>query len=219
MGRISRVIVPGCPHHVVQRGNRRQKVFFHENDKRLYLRILNHFCRKEGVEIWCYCLMDNHVHLIAVPSRNDSLQKAIGEIHRRYTWLINIRENWKGHLWQGRFFSYPLDDDHLYLAVRYIERNPVRAGLVERAEDYPWSSAKAHLLGNTDEILTDFWLMTEIDDWGAYLRENDREEDIIKFRKHEKTGRPLGNEAFISKIEKITGRILRPMKPGRPKKS
>ena len=218
MGRITRVVVPGTPHHVVQRGNHRQVVFFHNEDKKLYLRILNHFCQREKVEIWCYCLMDNHVHLIVVPAKSESLGNAMGQIHKRYTWLINIRENWKGHLWQGRFFSYPLDDGHLYLAVRYIERNPVRAGLVERAEDYPWSSAKAHVERTTDGILSDFWLTKEIDDWRAYLKENDRDEDIAKFRKHEKTGRPLGNEEFISKIEEITSRILAPKKAGRPAK-
>ncbi len=215
MGRISRVVVPGFPHHVTQRGNHRQTVFFSDQDKKLYLQILHHFCQKEGVQIWCYCLMNNHVHLIAVPSSNESLQKAMGEIHKRYTWLINIRENWKGHLWQGRFYSYPLDDAHLYLAVRYIERNPVRAGLVSRAEDYPWSSAKSHVNGTPDKVLSDFWMTKEISDWHAYLSESDKDEDMAKFRKHEKTGRPLGNEEFILKIEKITGRILRPLKPGR----
>ncbi len=218
MGRIARVVIAGYPHHVVQRGNRRQVVFFSEDDKRLYLKILNHYCRKEAVAVWCYCLMDNHVHLIAAPRKSESLAKAIGETHKKYTWMINIRENWKGHLWQDRFLSYPMDERHLYMAVRYIERNPVRAGIVKRAEDYPWSSAKSHVFGVPDKVLTEFYLNWEIKDWSAYLQEEEKEEDLDIFRKHERTGRPLGDEDFITRIEEITGRILRKKKAGRPKK-
>ena len=218
MGRIARVVIPACPHHVVQRGNRRQIVFFSEDDKRLYLKILSYYCRKEGVEVWCYCLMDNHVHLIAVPRKSESLAKAIGETHKKYTWMINIRENWKGHLWQGRFLSYPMDEGHLYLAVRYIERNPVRAGIVKKAEDYPWSSAKSRVFRVPDKVLTEFCLNSDIKDWSSYLQGKEKEEDLDIFRKHETTGRPLGDKDFITKAEEITGRTLRKKKAGRPKK-
>lgn len=218
MGRIARVVIPGYPHHVIQRGNRRQIVFFSEDDRRLYLNILNQLCRKEGVEIWCYCLMDNHVHLIAVPRKKESLAKAIGETHKKYTWMINIRENWKGHLWQGRFLSYPMDEGYLYLALRYIERNPVRARIVKKAEDYPWSSARSHVFRLSDKILTEFDLHSDIKDWGAFLQGGDKESDLATFRKHERTGRPLGDKDFIAKIEEITGRTLGKKKVGRPKK-
>lgn len=217
MGRIARVVIPGSPHHVIQRGNRRQVVFFSEHDKRRYLKLLNHHCRSEGVEVWCYCLMDNHVHLIAVPRKSECLAKAIGETHKKYTWMINIRKNWKGHLWQGRFLSYPMDERHLYLAVRYIERNPVRAGIVKKAEDYPWSSARAHVFREPDKMLTKFYLYSEIKDWRTYLQEKEKDEDLDTFRKHERTGRPLGDEDFIIKIEKITGRTLKKKRAGRPK--
>jgi putative transposase len=218
MGRIARVVIPDFPHHIIQRGNRRQAVFFNNDDKRLYLNILNHYCRKEKVEIWCYCLMDNHVHIIAVPRKSESLAKAIGETHKKYTTVINIRQNWKGHLWQGRFLSYPMGEGYLYFAIRYIERNPVRARIVRKAEDYNWSSAKAHVFQVKDKVLTKFHLESEIQNWRAYLQEEDKEEDLDKFKNHEKTGRPLGDERFIDKLEQITGRTLRKRKPGRPKK-
>ena len=218
MGRIARIVIPNCPHHIIQRGNRRQPVFFSKDDKNLYLQILNYHCRQESVEIWCYCLMDNHVHLIAVPRKTEGLPRAIGEIHRKYTYMINIRHNWKGYLWQGRFLSYPMDEKHLYLAVRYIERNPVRAGIVRKAEDYPWSSAKAHIRRKPDKVLTEFYLSSVIKDWRSYLQEEEREEDIDLLRKHERSGQPLGSNGFITKIEQLTGRKLRKKKPGRPKK-
>ncbi|MCP2619699.1 transposase [Candidatus Aminicenantes bacterium AC-334-K16] len=218
MGRIARVVIPNYPHHVIQRGNRRQVVFFHDDDKKLYLQILNYHCRQERVKIWCYCLMDNHVHLIAVPSKSESLAKAIGETHKKYTSMINIRHNWRGHLWQGRFLSYPMDERYLYLAVRYIERNPVRAGIVRKAEDYLWSSAKAHVFKVEDKILSEFYLTSLVKDWSAYLQGEDKEDDLRVFRSHEKTGRPLGSEKFLEKLEMITGRKLKKGRPGRPKK-
>lgn len=218
MGRIARVVIPDYPHHVIQRGNRRQVVFFSEDDKRLYLDLLNYHCRREDVEVWCYCLMDNHVHLIAVPRKIDSLAKAIGKTHKKYTWMVNIRNNWSGHFWQGRFLSYPMDETHLYLAVKYIERNPVRADIVENAEDYAWSSARAHVLRVPDKLLTEFYLGSEIEDWRAYLLGEDKKEDLAAFRNHESTGRPLGDDVFLTKLEQITGRTLRKNKAGRPRK-
>jgi len=219
MGRIARVVVPGCPHHVIQRGNRRQIVFFSSDDKLFYLELLRRYCQKEEVEIWCYCLMDNHLHLIVVPRKIESLAKAIGETHKKYTWTINIRENWKGHLWQGRFLSYPMDESYLYLAVRYIERNPIRAGIVKRAEDYPWSSAKAHIFGVLNKVLTDFYLTSQIKDWSSYIHQGEeKEKDLDSFRKHERTGRPLGDKKFLAKLEQITGRALIIKNAGRPKK-
>lgn len=153
-----------------------------------------------------------------MPRKSEGLARAIGEIHKKYTWLINIRNNWKGHLWQGRFLSYPMDERHLYQAVRYIERNPVRAGITKKAEEYPWSSAKAHVFRLPDKILTDFYLSSEIRDWRGYLDEGEKEEELKTFRKHETTGRPLGDQDFITKIEQLTGRPLRIRRAGRPRK-
>ncbi len=217
MPRFARVVIPNCPHHIIHRGNRRQNVFFCDNDKKLYLDLLKYNCRKQSINIWVYCLMDNHVHLIAVPQRPDSLAKGIGETHRKYTTVINIRHNWKGFLWQGRFISYPMDERYLYTAVRYIEQNPVRAGLVERAESYPWSSARTHVLKIQDDLLTDFYLLLEIGDWAAFLEETVTEENRRLFQAHERCGRPLGSKDFIRRLEQITGRVLIRREPGRPR--
>src|SRR5271157_6501103 len=129
MARLARVIAPGMPHHVTQRGNRRQQTFFGEEDYQHYLELMAQFCRAEQVAIWTYCLMPNHVYLIVVPQSAESLRRAIGEAHRRCTRWINFREGWRGHLWQGGFASFVMDEDHLLTAARYVKLNPVRAGL------------------------------------------------------------------------------------------
>jgi REP element-mobilizing transposase RayT len=130
MARLARVILPGYPHHITQRGNRRQDVFFEEGDYEHYLELLTQWCTHESIEIWAYCLMTNHVHLIVMPKKKSNLSKAIGEVHRRYTRMINLRKRWKGYLWQGRFASYPMEESWLLKAVAYVELNPVKAGLV-----------------------------------------------------------------------------------------
>ncbi|MCK4924912.1 MAG: transposase, partial [Spirochaetes bacterium] len=205
MARIPRIVIPGYPHHIVQRGNRRQIVFFSDRDKNAYIQCLLESTVRFGIDIWAYCLMDNHVHLIAVPKHIDSLARGMGEAQRKYTRMIHFREGWRGYLWQGRFLSYPLDRMHLYAAVRYVEQNPVRAGLVTRAEEYPWSSAKAHVNKKKDLLLSDTVLIEEIDDWESYLATYDEVEIIEQIQKHASTGRPLGNEQFITELERLSG--------------
>lgn len=209
MPRIARIILPNVPHHVVQRGNRNQRVFFSDEDKQHYLKILGFNCSREKVKIWCYCLMDNHVHLIVVPEDTEGLVKALSETHRRYTWIINARNNWKGYLWQGRFRSFPMDEAYLYTCTKYIERNPVRAGLVRQAEEYKWSSARHHVFGYKDPLLSPMPMSSQIKDWGAYLRGEDREEDLKMFRKNQNIGYPLGNDDFIEAIERMTGIVIK----------
>ena len=150
VARIARVVVLGVPHHVTQRGNRRQRTFFNDRDYASYRKIMRQHCDRHGVEIWAYCLMPNHVHLVAVPQKSESLSRAIGGAHRQYTTMVNQREEWSGYLWQGRFASCPMDERHLLAAVRYIEQNPVRSGLVARPEDWRWSSARPHLRATDD---------------------------------------------------------------------
>ena len=148
MARLARIVAPGRAHHVTQRGNRRMQTFFCDEDYQAYLSLLGEWCGEFDVRIWAYCLMPNHVHLILVPSTADGLRRAVAEVHRRYTRMINFREGWRGCLWQGRFASFVMSEKHLMGAVRYVERNPVKAGLVTRAEDWRWSSAgymNAHL--------------------------------------------------------------------------
>jgi len=217
MARLARVVVPGLPHHIVQRGNRRQPVFFKEEDRFVYLDLLKTYGDKFGLEFWAYCLMDNHVHLIAIPKQEDSLAKGIGRAHEAYTRFINFREGWRGYLWQGRFSSYPLDEPYLYAAIRYVERNPVKAKLVKKAEDYPYSSAKAHVFGLSNPLLTDHFLTKEIKDWKSFLLGEDNDQDRLLFEQHSRTGRPLGGETFLKALEQKLGRILTKGKPG-PKK-
>lgn len=209
MPRIARIVIPDCPHHVIQRGNRRQTTFFSDSDKALYLNLLKRHGEKAGVSVLAYCLMDNHVHLIAIPKTKESFARGIGETHRRYTTIINTREDWKGYLWQGRFISFPLDEPHFYSAVRYAERNPVRAGIVTRAEQYPWSSARAHVRKLGDPLLSNIGQFLSIRNWARYLREPDKEAFIEQMKRSERTGRPLGDEAFLIRLEEITGRRLR----------
>ncbi len=200
MPRKARLVVPDIPHHIVQRGNRNMLVFFDESDKRLYLRILKEQSKKHNLQIWAYCLMDNHIHLIAVPSSPSSLARTLANTHWQYSRLINFKNNWRGYLWQGRFFSCPMDENYLFTAVRYVERNPVKAGIVQNAEDYPWSSAKAHIKRSADEILSDCFLTNNIKDWSDYLKiESEKDHELIE--KHTRTGKPLGSESFIHEIE------------------
>jgi putative transposase len=214
MARLPRIVIPGCPHHVLQRGNRRQTVFFSDFDKYTYIEYLRNEIIQYEIDIWAYCIMDNHVHLVAVPKHIDSLAKGIGSAHRSYTRMINSREGWRGYLWQGRFLSCPLDRKHLFAAVRYIERNPVRAGLVGKPEDYMWSSARAHIYKTNDILLSDTVFIEQIDNWREYLQsENELETDTM-IRENTLAGRPLGNDQFINELEQLTGRKLIKMKPG-----
>jgi putative transposase len=218
MARIARIVVPNFPHHVVQKGNRRQNVFFSENDKSLYINLLRKHGQREGLKYWAYCLMDNHVHIVAVPNKETSLAQGIGKADREYSLLINSREGWRGYLWQGRFMSYPMDDNYLFNAIRYIERNPVRAGLVKQAEAYPWSSARTHVYCSHDPLVSEIPLCLHIDNWTEYLKYPDDQAVMRAFARHAKTGRPLGGDTFIVELEKITGRVFRKMRPGpRPK--
>ena len=219
MARMGRVVVPGMAHHVTQRGNRRQRTFFRKDDYLAYVELMAEWCGRCGVGVWGYCLMPNHVHLIVVPESEDGLRRAIGEAHRRYTRRVNFREGWRGHLWQGRFASFVMDEPYLLACARYVERNPVRAGLCARAGDYPWSSAAAHLAGKDDGLVRVRPLLELVPRWGRHLLADPDEETVRRLRRHEGTGRPLGGERFLQRLEKIVGRLLRPRKPGRKKKN
>ncbi|MBS3810061.1 MAG: transposase [Desulfobacterales bacterium] len=219
MARLSRIVIPGYPHHVTQRGNRRQNTFFGDADYRQYIRLMAEWCEKLGVQIWAYCLMPNHVHLIAVPDDESGLAKAIGEAHRRYTRYINFREGWRGYLWQGRFASYAMDQHYLIATARYVELNPVRAGIAKYPKDYSWSSARAHLSNQDDELVKAAPLLNIIQNWERFLASGMPAEDEDGIKRHSKTGRPLGDDLFLETIEKLSGREVRPRKPGpKPKK-
>ncbi len=214
MPRIPRVVLPGYPHHVTQRGNRRQKIFFSRNDYQIYLGLVAKACSAARTECWAYCLMPNHVHLILVPQAAEGLRESLAEAHRRYTRMINLRNDWRGHLWQERFHSFPMDEEHLLAAVRYVELNPVRASMVKNAQDWPWSSARAHLRGRDDVFVRVSPLLGRIKDWQGYLGDAETEQRLDALRKHSRTGRPLGDNRFIQTAEVLAGRPLRPARPG-----
>ena len=218
MARLARVVAQGTPHHVTQRGNRRQQVFFREEDYQAYLDLLAEWCELQGVEIWAYCLMPNHVHLMVVPRSAEGLARAIGEAHRRYTRFINFREKWRGYLWQGRFASFPMDRAYALACARYIELNPVRAGLAKKPEGWLWSSAGAHLRGEIGPIIRSPKPLGNPAEWASLLNGGLAEAEAEAIRRAERTGRPLGSERFIERLEGRLGRALKPQKPGRKKK-
>jgi len=214
MARLARVVVPGVPHHVTQRGNRRQTTFFQEEDYAAYLALLGEWCRRWQVAVWAYCLMPNHVHLIVVPQSEEGLRHALGEAHRRYTRRINFREGWRGHLWQGRFASFAMDERYLLRAARYVELNPVRARLCRVPWRWRWSSAGAHVAGRDDDVVSAAPLLERVKNWREYLTEVLEAQETELWRRHERTGRPLGEAAFLDRVERTLGRIVRPAKRG-----
>jgi len=208
-------VVPGYPHHITQRGNRRLPTFFSDDDYEAYLALMAKYGADCGLAVWAWCLMPNHVHLVAVPETAEALARGIGEAHRRYTRRINFREGWRGHLWQERFFSCVLDGRHALAAARYVERNPVRAGLVAEAWQWPWSSARAHVEGRADDLVAAGGpLLAEITDWRGFLQQEEDDGLLRRLRRHGRTGRPLGAPAFLDRMETLLGRTVRPHKPG-----
>lgn len=190
------------------------KTFFLDEDYGEYLALMAEWCGKCGVEIWAYCLMPNHTHLVAVPESEDALRRGIGEAHRRYSRMINFREGWKGHLWQGRFSSFPMNEHYLLAAVRYVEMNPVRAQLVNSPEEWPWSSAQAHLSGRDDSLVRVKPLLDLVGNWKQFLGDHNGSIGWEEIRRHELSGRPLGEDSFVERLEQELGRRLHRQKPG-----
>ncbi len=217
MARIARIVVPGLPHHITQRGVRRMTVFFSDSDRVAYLQFLCEQGERFGVQYLAWCLMDNHIHLIAVPQSESSLAKGVGEAHKQYTRMINFREGWRGYLFQGRFFSCPLEGSYAVAAIRYVLRNPVRAGICQQSWEYSWSSARWMIgLRDDDPLAYNSSLLEEVDDWRSLLEaESDEIENV---RQHTRTGRPLGSDLFLEHLEAVTGRALRIRKAGRKPK-
>jgi len=222
MPRIARIVVPDVPHHVTHRGNNRQPVFFVHDDRRAYLDTLREQCDHFRVALLGYCLMTNHVHLVLTPATAHGLARAVGTTHVRHASYINRLHGRSGHLWAGRFFSCPLDEVHFWRTLVYVERNPVRAKLTRRAWTYPWSSAAVHVGDRPNDGLLDVadWRQaTRRLDWRAELT---RPEDAALGRALQLctwTGRPLGSDRFVAKLETLIGRRLRALPRGRPKKA
>lgn len=222
MPRQARTVFANVPHHITQRGNRREDVFFTDEDRETYLSWLKDYCTLHQVEILAYCLMTNHIHLVALPKAEAGLQSVLKPLHMRYAQRFNRQRGWKGHVWQGRYFSSSLDEQYLWAAIKYVERNPVRAKMVKKAEDYAWSSATAHCTGEEDAVLTKkaYWKkqMESIGDWSAWLAEGEKEQELTLIRRNIEKGLPCGSERFIKKLERQAGRVLTYRPLGRPKK-
>lgn len=220
MPRVARKVIEDIPHHITQRGNNKQDVFFVDDDRNVYLEILKRQSGKYGLTVMGYCLMANHIHLIAIPHKVDSLAKAVGRAHFIYTQYINRFHNRSGHLWQGRFYSCALDEYHLLAAMRYIECNPVRAKICRKPWDYGWSSASAHIDKGYRSDLLDLrgWYETiSAGEWKKLLMEDIDRTELAGLRSNTHTGRPLGSDSFIGKLEIKIGCRLRPLPVGRPK--
>ncbi len=218
MARLARVIAPDTPHHVTQRGNARQFIFESDNDRAVYLELLGHYCRLHHLCLAGYCLMSNHVHLVAIPPRPEALILTLKNAHGRYAAYFNARHVSSGHVWQGRYYSCPLDAAHFWAALRYVETNPVRAGLTDAPEDYTWSSAAAHCGRHRDELVDlalwqQAWTPAQ---WLEYLAAP--EEETAEIRRNTHTGRPLGAPDFMEALERSLHRALRPRPGGRPPK-
>jgi putative transposase len=216
MGRSARMVFPEFAHHVTQRGNRRQDVFRDDRDRRKFLELLAHYLKRDSIDIWSYTLMRNHIHLIAVPNTKDGLSTAMRDCLSDYALFFNQRYSYKGHLWQARFYSSVLGTDHLWNAVRYVERNPVRAGIVDRAENYVWSSAAFHCgLRVTDPIIRcNSPLIGAVPDWSAWLNMDERPGEFDLLRRNTNLSRPTASEEFQQMLERLCGRPVLPRKRG-----
>ena len=209
-----RLVVPGYPHHVTQRGIRRQRTFFDDSDFRAYVDLVKDLKVAAGVDILAYCLMPNHVHFIAVPKAKNSLARLFGTAHHRYAKRVNAIHDWRGHLWQERFYSVVMDETHTLAAMRYVELNPVRARMCKRAAEWVWSSARGNLGNESDELIDESEVRKIISDWKTFLAEDEESVLIESLRTQTSTGRPTGDDQFIDGLERKTGRRIRRYKPG-----
>ena len=214
MARLARAVFPGHPHHVTQRGNGRATTFFTDADYALYRDLLGEHCAAAGVEIWAWVLMPNHVHLILVPRETDALRRALAAVHRRYAGHVHARLKRSGHFWQGRFGCVAMDEEHLGAALRYVALNPVRARLVDRAEDWRWSSVHAQL-GREDGVTNTAKVRERYPDFAALIAAGEDEDMSHRLRRAESIGRPVGDSAFLQGLESSSGRTLSAGKRGR----
>jgi putative transposase len=222
MARFARVVVVDVPHHVTQRGNARQVILTNAAERVAYLELLRQYSELHRLSLLGYCLMSNHVHLIVIPRTAEALAQTLKHTHGRYASYWNAQNSSSGHVWQGRFYSCPLDETHLWRALRYVELNPVRAAMVTAAEQWPWSSAAAHCGAGAANALLEMdrwrkrWTAAE---WREHLVAGESPTDVAALRQYTHTGRPLGSAEFVAALERFTLRPLSPRKPGRPKKA
>jgi len=219
MARIARVIAVGYPHHITQRGNNRQIVFNDNEDRKKYLSLIKQYSQEYKISTLCYCLMPNHVHFISIPHKENSLAKAFNFAHMRYSQYFNKKTSSCGHLWQSRFYSCVLDEPHLIMAARYIERNPVRAKMVKKAWEWKWSSA-AYNIGNkpkdaiVDNLLAEYTGLRK-QHWREILIDRDNEAFVKQIKIQTAKGLPLGQNKFVIMLEEKLNRKLKAEPRGR----
>ncbi len=221
MARLARVVAVGIPHHVTQRGNARQFILSSDADRLVYLELLREYALLHQLSVLGYCLMSNHVHLVVIPQQNDALAKGLKHTHGRYAAYWNVRYKSSGHVWQGRYYSCPLDAPHLWEARRYAELNPVRAGMVAEPESWAWSSAATHVgAASPDPCLAmDLWEKHwTFASWRQYLAAAATDEEIAAIRESTHTGRPLGTAEFVTALETSLQRKFARQKGGRIQK-
>lgn len=222
MARLARIVAVNVPHHVTQRGNARQSILTSDAERLVYLELLQHYAKLYHLSLLGYCLMSNHVHLVIIPRDAEALATGLKQTHGRYAAYWNAAHKSSGHVWQGRFYSCPLDSAHLWIALRYTELNPVRARMVREAAQWKWSSAAVHCVGRDAPPWLDVELWSErwsAKNWCEYLASGEREQELQAIRQCTHTGRPLGTAAFLHSLEEATLRRLAPQKGGRPRKS
>ena len=192
-------MLPGVACHITQRGVDRRETFSDDGDRRTYLRLLQQNLVQTETRLFGYCLMTNHVHLMALPEREDSLSILLRRVHGRYAQYYNVRSGRTGHLWQNRFFACVLEPLHLWKALAYVERNPVRAAMVVSAQDYPWSSAAAHLCGEDPSGLLDmeWWRREAPPEWYQILNHQSPPESDSALRACTYAGRLFGDDSFL----------------------
>lgn len=219
MSRIARAIAVGFPHHIVNRGNNKTAIFFEKEDYEKFLMLLKMYAKQSNALILAYCLMTNHVHLLVKPLSETSMAKMMQCVTQAYAKYFNKKQERSGRFWENRYFSCIVDcDRYLWTVTRYIEQNPRRANLVIREEDYPYSSARAHILGEKNSLLgEELFTQSEREDYIKFIRENIPEEGVNDIRYSTKTGRPFGGNDFVKKLELMLNRDFILKAPGRPK--
>jgi putative transposase len=219
MPRPARIVVPDIPHHVTHRGSHRRDIFFTDQDRLRYLAILKKQCERTGLIVHGYCLMGNHVHLIVTPPNEHALGDTIGQAHRQWALYLNYKKRSSGHIWHNRYYSCPMDEGHFLQCLLYVDRNPIRAGLVSRPEEWLWSSARMHMGKIDQSSLVDIEQWKKLDakiNWLELVRNTEDQVSIEAIRRNTQTGTPLGSEMFLEKIEASLGYSVRRKKPGRP---
>jgi len=226
MARRPRFIQPGIPYHITQRGNNRQDVFFLPADRTRYLQLLAEHSVRYDLRVLAWCLMTNHVHLIVIPGTADSMAQVMRQAHSHYSLEQNRSHRWSGHLWQNRFWSCALDSGHLLAAIRYVELNPVRAGMTREPSEWPWSSAAAHATPGVRDALLDWswedWMVEmslgtwDFEGWKSVLEVQSPAEEAARIRRATELGEPLGSDLFVANLERQAGRRLRVLQRGRP---